>query len=195
MKIILNIFRLALAGLFFILTFGCFQKKKAAPNLADWLEIHFPGRYEIVDTWTDDVMLNLSFKVKESVIADRSDSLLQIQVKYDKRTADLGLSPGAIDTLFETAKIELADARSLFATSQTAGFQKFSASIRHGDAVVLIFEKPSPENRKRVLPILQKAISDWPSAKNYGLTVAFMEPDFYQTEFTDIVPLKHWVHR
>ncbi len=195
MKTILNLFRLVLAGLFFILAFGCFRKKKDTPNLADWLEKHFPGRYEIVDTWTDDAIRNLSFKVKESVIADRSDSLLQVLVKYDKRDADLGLSPGEIESRFESAKLELSDARSLFAAFQAIGFQKISVGIRHNIAVVLIFEEPSPEHRKQVLPILQKAISSWTAAKKYGLKVAFMEPEFFQTEFMEIIPLKHWVRR
>lgn len=175
------------------LIFSCFRKKKPAPNLADWLEKNFPNRFKIVDTQTEDVFRNLTFQKKKSVVADRADSLLQIQIRYDLRDADLGIAAAEIDELVAAAKPDLAASRDLFLVLENAGFQKVSASIRHGEAVVLFFENPTSELRKQVLKDLKTAFSGWSAAKNYGLSVVFMEPAVFQTEFSDIVPLAHWV--
>lgn len=193
MKTIRNLLALAFALLISFTVFGCFRKKKPSPNLEDWLQTHFPNRFDIVDTQTEDVIRNLSFKVKKSVIAERADSLVQIQVRYDKRDADLGLDPQSIAPQIEIAKREVDDARALFAALQNAGCQKISASIRHGDAAIMVFENPTPEARKQVLEKVITALKQWPAAGNYGLWLAFMEPQFYHQEFGDIIPLKHWV--
>jgi hypothetical protein len=185
--------RLLVALIAGFLFFCCGRKKKAAPNISDWLELHFPNRFDVVETQISDPIRNLSFKVKTSIVAEKADPLSQIEIKWDKRKPDLGITATAIDSLFETSRRELADARDLLALLRNAGFEKSAASIRNGDATVLLFENPSAENRKRALNALKTAFSGWPAAPNYGLWISFMEPASFQAEFTDIVPLTHWL--
>lgn len=189
----MKFFRIVLVFLFGLLIFGCNRRKKAPTGLADWLEMHFPNRFQILESRTVDPIRNLSFKVKKSIVAEKTDTLLQIEVKWDARAPDLGLSPGEIDSLFAQAKPELDDARSLFDALKTAGISKVSASILNGYATVLIFEEPTPAHRERFLNDIKTVFLKWPLHKNYGIWLVFMEPSAFQTEFGDIVPLGHWV--
>lgn len=180
---------LALGGIFF----ACTRRKSPPDNLAAWLEQHFPGRFEIVDTQTEDPIRNMSFKIKRSVVADKSDPLLQIRLRWDKREPGLGLRPEAVDSGFARARPLLADARSLSDALKAAGLKRVSAGIWNGDAQVLLFEEPTPEYRKQTLNALSTALAQWRAAGRYGLKVQFMEPAVWKTEFGDIVPLAHWV--
>lgn len=175
--------------------FACTRRKSPPDNLAAWLELHFPGRFEIVDTQTEDPIRNMSFKIKRSVVADKSDPLLQIQLRWDKREPGLGLSPESVDSGFARARPVLADARALLDALKAAGLNRVCAGIRNGDAQVLLFEEPTPEYRKQTLSALKTALGQWPAAGQYGLTVQFMEPAVWKTEFGDIVPLAHWVRQ
>lgn len=188
----MTLLRLLLMFFFGFLLFACTRKKKPNPNLADWLERHFPNRFTIVDTRTVDPIRNLSFQVKKSIVAEKSDSLLQIEIKWDKRSEDLDISPAGVEQLVESSKLELSAARELFSVLKKTGFEKVSTGIWLDNAHVLVFENPTPEARKRVLKNLKTAFADWPAAKNYGLFLSFMEPSAYQTDFVDIAPLGHW---
>lgn len=174
--------------------FGCSRKKKSPENLSQWLEVNFPGRYEVVETQIANPLRNLSFKVKKSVVADKTDSLLQVQIGWDKRQPDLDLAGLQIDSLFAEAKTELDKSRELLQWVKTGTPKPISVSVRYGVAYIFVFEEPTPENRRLVLSQLQKVISKWfDKNEQRGLEVHFMEPETYQTEFGNIVPLKMWI--
>jgi hypothetical protein len=186
----LKVLRFLLPG---ILLLGCSKKEKPPANLTEWLERNFPNRYEVVASHMSDPIRNMSFKVRKSVIADKADTLLQVQVTWDKRDPNLGLSAEDLASRFEAAKKTLANARSLSAALKSAGLAKYSAGIRNGDAVILLYLPPTPKNRKNVLQPLKKAISQWPAASAHGLGIYFMEPSTFRKEFAEIVPLSYWV--
>ncbi len=113
----------------------CTRKKKPADNIEAWLEQHFPYRFNVLDTRTVDPIKNFSFQVKKSILADKTDSLLQIEVKYDKRDPGLGLNPADIEPQLARSRANLADGRSLFEALRSAGLSKVSASICKGKPV------------------------------------------------------------
>ncbi len=178
--------------LFACFIFGCTRKKKTTDSLVGWLEKHFPNRFQILETLVADPVRNLSFKVKNSVVAEKTDSLLQIRIKWDARKPDFGLSPGEIDSLFVQAKLDLAEARSLFDVLKTAGFSKVSASVQQGFAKILIFEEPTLAARRQCAERLKTVFSHWPEASKYGYWLVFMEPGAFGAEFGDIVPQAFW---
>lgn len=172
--------------------YSCFGKRKKTDGLEAWLDTHFKGQLYIVNTHTADPIHHLSFKVKNSVVARKDDSLLQIYIRWDKRQDDLGISLEEVKTDLVKAETELADARSLLKLLKETGLNSFSCSIRNGYLRILIFEEPKPENRLQCLEKIAPALQNWPQAKDYGLAIDFMEPKTLNTEFGDIVPLEHW---
>ncbi len=179
---------LAFASFFY----SCFGKKKKAEGLEAWLDTHFKDQLYIVTTQTADPIRHLSFKVKNTVVAHKDDSLLQIYIRWDKRQADLGISLEEVKNSLAKAETELADARALLKLIKETGLTSFSCSIRNGYIRILIFEEPSPEIRLQRLEKIAPALQNWPQAKEYGLAIDFMEPKTLNTEFGDIVPLAHW---
>lgn len=176
------------------IVFGCSRKKKTPENLAQWLEAHYPGRYEVVETSIADPIRNMSFKAKKSIVCVKGDSLLQIQIAWDKRDANLGLSGFNPDSSFAQAKNELDKSRQLLQWVKAATDKKISVSVRYGVAYIFVFEEPSPENRKLVAAQLAAPVSQWlETTYQQGLAIHFMAPEVYRTEFEDIVPLKVWI--
>lgn len=172
--------------------YSCFGKKKKAEGLEAWLGTHFKDQLYIVSTQTADPIRHLSFKVKNTIVAHKDDSLLQIFIRWDKRQDDLGISLEEVKTDLVKAKTELADARSLLQLLKETGLTSFSCSIRNGYIRILIFEEPTPEYRLNGLEKIIPALQNWPQAKEYGLAIDFMEAKTFTTEFGDIVPLEHW---
>ena len=134
---------LAIASFFY----SCFGKKKKAEGLEAWLDTHFKDQLYIVTTQTADPIRHLSFKVKNTVVAHKDDSLLQIYIRWDKRQADLGISLEEVKNSLAKAETELADARALLKLIKETGLTSFICSIRNGYIRILIFEEPSPEIR------------------------------------------------
>ncbi len=176
-----------------LLIFSCTRRKKAPGNISEWLEVHFPGRFDVVDTRTSDPIKNLSFKVKKSVIAEKSDSLLQIELTWDAREPNLGLSVEKIESLLQEAKPALADTRELLSLVKATDLSGASVSVDRGDACVLVFEEPTPEQRKKVLNTLKSVYESWEAAGQNRLWLIFMEPSVKGIEFAEIVPLVHRV--
>lgn len=175
-----------------LLLFNCTRRKKAPGNISDWLELHFPGRFVVLDTRISDPIKNLSFKVKKSVIAEKSDSLLQIFVTWDKRDPELGLSVTEIEQQFDRARSTLADARQLLALIKQAKLTNVSVSIWNGDAQVLVFKEPTPAQRKQVLLAMKPVLQSWDKSGQYKCRLIFMEPSTLGVEFGEIVPVTHW---
>lgn len=174
-----------------ILLSGCSEKDRPPADLSEWLERNFPNRYEVLSTRLSEPIRNLSLKVKKSVVADKADTLLQAQIVWDGRDPNLGLSTGAFASLFEAAKKDLANARILYALLKSAGLAQCSVGILDNDAAILLYIPPVPEKRREILKFVKTAISQWPVANNYGLSIYFMEPSVFD-EIPEIVPLAHW---
>jgi len=188
MKLLGKIFLVGLA----LFLFGCFRKKNAAPSLAGWLEQHFPGRFQIVNTYTSDPIRHLSFQVKRSVVAERSQPLVQAVFHWDKRQPDVWMSVSAVDSAFAKAAAELPDAQAFQSALKTAGFERVSVGIHRGTAQVLIFEEPTPEHRRHSLKLVKNALAHWSAGAGYDLHLTYVEPAEYGVHFQEIVPLDYW---
>jgi hypothetical protein len=180
---------------FGLLIFSCMRRKKAPARIGDWLELHFPNRFEVLETHTADPIRNLSFKVKKSVVAEKTDTMIQFQVKWDTREAGLGLNVAEINEQALSAKQMTTDARSLLEAAQKSGYSNLSVGIQRGKAYLFVFEEPNSENRKKAAKRINTFIANWPLAKQYQLKICLMEPAAYHAEFTDIVPLKVWARQ
>lgn len=185
-----SILRIAIAG-FLLLFTGCSGKRVAKPNLDDWLENHFPGRFQVLSTRSDDPIRSLSFQVKRSVVAEKSDSMVQALLWWDPRKPDLDISAEMVDSAFEGAATRLQDAKALYEALKSNGFENFATSIRR-QAAIFFFVEPTPEQRREILQRSERAIADWPATSNYDKELVFMEPEEYGKHFQDIVPLTYW---
>lgn len=188
------ILKIALVGLFLLLLFTqCSRKKTAAPNLPDWLENHFPGRFQVLSTQADDAIRNLSLKMKKSVVAEAADTMVQSLVRWDARQPDLKLTTEGVKAQFERAAEEWKDAQSFYKILKMNGFENISISVRDGEAVILAFEEPKPERRHELLFQLEKAHADWPQANNYDKELVFMDTVGGGNVVGDFVPLTFWM--
>lgn len=79
-------------------------KKKAPDGLDGWLDLYFPDQFKVIYTLTENPIKQLSFSVKNSVLASKSDSLLQIKIRWDKRVVGLGINKVEIDNSLIKAK-------------------------------------------------------------------------------------------
>ncbi len=171
---------------------SCRTKKKEIGNLQDWIDTHYPGTLKVIETQTEDPIRRLSFKVKNSTVASLEDSMLQINIHWDKRQPGLGIIKSEVDSMLANAKKELSDTRHLLELLQSKGVEYFSCGINLGDIRILVFEEPLKKNRDERLVQLLEVLAGWPEADQYGLGVYFMEPKAYGEEFNEIIPLVHW---
>jgi hypothetical protein len=186
------IVKIIAAGLLLLLFASCFRKKTAAPNLQDWLETNYPGRFRILSTQTDDAIRNLSFKVKKSLVAEQSDTMVQALLKWDVRQTDLGLTKAMVEGTFAGAARELSDAKTLFRAVKAAGFDNVAASVNNWTATILIFAEPTPEHRRQSLALAEKAFAQWQREASYDLAVVYVEPDETGKHFREVVPASFW---
>ncbi|MBK8484639.1 MAG: hypothetical protein IPL31_09935 [Saprospiraceae bacterium] len=186
------LFKIVIAIVICALLVKCIGKKKAPDGLDGWLDLHFPDQFKVIYTLTENPIKLLSFSVKNSVLASKSDSLLQIKIRWDKRLVGLGINKVEIDNSLIKAKAELADTRILLDQLKSSGLQKFSCCIYLGDVRILIFEEPTSNKRAETLKQLLSVLSKWSAASKYGLVVDFMEAKSFGTEVGDIIPLVHW---
>lgn len=70
------LFKIAALALILLIFAYCFRKKNSNPNLKSWLEEQYRGRFVVLDTQMSDPIKNLSFKVKNSVVAEKGGTRL-----------------------------------------------------------------------------------------------------------------------
>ncbi|MBL7827228.1 MAG: hypothetical protein JNJ57_11390, partial [Saprospiraceae bacterium] len=131
-------------------------------------------------------------KVKKSIIAEKSDPLVQIQLKWDARDADLGLNPASIEEMIRQARAELSVSQSLLAALKTAGFPKCAAGMNGSHAVAFIYEMPLKAERTKVMEQIPVLLAAWKEHAEYDLDVCMMEPDKYQQDFQEIASVAYW---
>ena len=186
MSLLVKLTLIALAC--FWLFVSCQKKKTSNPGLEQWLEDHFPGRFQIVATENDDAIRNLSFKVKRSIIAEKSAPEVQAQFKYDLRQPGLGLDPAEVEEAFVSARQYWNDASALSKAWQNAGNFPASVGARNGRISLVFYVEPSAAARHDCLDPLKKALQNWkPASSGYDLFVWLSEPG---TPGAAILPLK-----
>ncbi len=190
MKHILKI----LMAIVLMLSFSaCFRKKSGAGNLQDWLEKHYPGRFEVLSTGADDAIRNLSFKVKKSLVAEKSNPLVQVLLKWDKRQPGLGLTTAAVDAAFAQAKTACEDARELVSMLKTHGFDNMAVGISNFTTMVLLFEESTAESRQERLQQLKTIFSAWPASGGYDKEILLMEPAEHVNLPGEVLPLSYFL--
>lgn len=187
------VLKILVAGLLMLSVSACFRKKPGIGNLKDWLEMHYPGRFEVLSTGPDDAIRNLSFKVKKSLVAEKSDPLVQVQLKWDKRETGFGLTTAKVDSAFAQAKTFSKDAYELLSLLKKQGFDNMAAGIQNWTAMVLLFETSTPESRQERLRQLENAFSAWPKSGSYGKEVLLMEPAVKTELPGEILPLSYFL--
>lgn len=170
---------------------GCRRKKPNTSTLSGWLEVNYPGRFTVMSTEISDPVRNLSFQVKNSVVAENSDTLVQTIVHWDKRQPDLGITKSGIDSAFVKAARETKDARALLDALHNAGFEHIAAGIYRGTASVMLYEEPTPVRRKECLAGIAQALSNWPALSEYDLEISFQEPYNDGVEFKGVAPVSY----
>jgi len=181
-------FSLAVIGLG--LFAGCFRKKSDPLSLESWMDKNFPGEFTIVDSRVSDLIGNLSFKVKKSVVAEVADPMVQMIVEWDKRAPDLGLSPEDVRKAHENARKYLEAAKTLRSALSEVGLQSFATGCYRGVAHVLLFAEPNAEQRQHDFILVAKGIEKWQNPNNYSIHVAFS--DEQAAEYKDIYLAAYW---
>ncbi len=170
-----RILQALILGLLVLPFSACFRKKAAISNLQNWLDKHYPGRFEVLSTGPDDAIQNLSFKVKRSLVAEKANPLVQTQLKWDKRQPDFDLTTAMVDSAFAQTKTTLDDAQDLHRRLKEKGFEKIAVGIKKWTVVVLLFEEPTDENRHRLLSQLELVFGSWPKSSTYDKQILLME--------------------
>ena len=178
-----------------VLLFRCTRRAKTMDGLEAWLEHAFPGRFVVLQTNLADPIKNLSFKVKNSIVAERSDSLVQIQLKWDKRMSDLGLAQSEVGQLAERAQKQIKEVKELGDLLEKAGLTSFAYCTHLSDVVVLLFVEPTSQNRLNSLKTLEKAIKQWPEGAYYSLSLFLIKPQRHdEVRLNGIFGMDHWIN-
>jgi hypothetical protein len=181
------------AGACILLFVYCMRKKTPDPGLEGWLEKHYPGRFQIVSTQSDEGIRNLSFKVKKSVVAEASNPMVQALLRYDLRQADLKLDTAEVNALFARSAEVWEDAQALQGVLESGAYENWAAGIRNGVASLLVWEEPSPDRRKEWAQRMERALLAWPAAGEYDKELLFVEPVGMADHEGKIVPLNYWL--
>ena len=109
--------------------FGCFRKKNAKVTLGSWLETHFPGQFEVVQSNLNLNVMDLYYGRKLALIADKADPEVQWMVNWQKDATDLGLNVAEVQAASDSARSDVAQARALFGLLKNAGLERFSVGV------------------------------------------------------------------
>jgi hypothetical protein len=169
-------------------------RRKSQPlNIESWLEFSYPDRFQILQTNTADIIGNLSFSVKRTIIAESSNPLIQVKIMWDKREKDLALSRPKVDEAIAAAHRKYGDAQSLIDILKTSGLKDFSVSINEGVAMVLIFAEATRDHRQKTLTILEGCFAVWRKKQEYNVNISYVEPEVKGKDFEVYVPLIYWL--
>jgi hypothetical protein len=171
------------------LLFGCFNK---ANTLQGWLDKNFPNQYEVVETRMDILPSIYKEKKRDSVVALKADPEVQFEVRWYKNAPELRMTKDEIERATEQSKKEVAATRQLFQAVQKNGAARMSVAIIEGAAYFLIYEEPTPDNRKKYLQQVLTTIEGQSDHAQTSIFVEFMEDSVYQKEFKNIIPKGYW---
>jgi hypothetical protein len=92
----------------------------------------------------------------------------------------------------EQSKNEVTASRELFQSVQKKGASKMSVAIIESAAYFLVYEEPTPENRRKYLEQILNMLDSQPGHPQTSIFIEFMEDSVYQKEFKDIVTRGYW---
>lgn len=167
-------------------------RKQPKNDIGTWLEQHFPGRFQVMGTQVSDPIRNLSFQVKKSLVAEKADTAVQVEIIWDKRAPHLGIDQSEVEEMAARAETQIKDARAIYASLQASGFERANVGIWRGNVTLLLYDTPTPDFRKTCLKNLEKSAAQWPARDKYGLAVYFLEPHLYQKEESPVKTLDFW---
>lgn len=182
---------IGLGGLVILLFTQC-RKKPQSPNITSWLEKEYPNRFEVLVTYNNNVIRNLNFSEKQSIIAEKSNPMIQAKLDWNSRTEGLKLTKQMVDSAFIIAKSDYDDAQTLYKILQNHGFTDISVNIKNGSAMVMIFAEPMREHRKKSLELLEPCFNQWAKTADYDISINYEEPSEKDKHFKEIVPLLYW---
>lgn len=185
--------KIAAVGLLLVFLSACFRKKTSISNLQDWLDKHYPSRFQVLSTSTDDAIRNLSFKVKNSLVAEKSNPLVQVKLKWDKRSPELNLTTGLVDTAFAQAQTYFQDAQDLLRALKTHGFEKPVVSIRNGTASMLLFHEATEEYRQECLTKLETVFHSWSKTEEYDKEILLLVKAGEASIPGEILPISYFM--
>ncbi len=188
-----RLLKIAALGLLLSPFSACFRKKAAIDNLQDWLDLHYPDRFQVLSTGPDDAIRNLSFKVKKSLVAEKSNPLVQAQLRWDKRQPNFSLSTAAVDDAFLQAQMALNDIQELNRLLKANGFDKSAVGSKNWTAIILLFETATPENRQQLSKRLEIVFEKWSKTEKYAKEILLMEPTSQDSLPGEILPLSYFL--
>lgn len=172
--------------------FGCFKKKPAPNNIETWLEAQFPGQFEVLHSNLNFNVMDMYRGKKTALVADKADPDVQFLLFWKKDSTDLRLTNEEVQTSFETAKRDVAQARDLFKLLKNKDLEKISVGVIEPAAYILIFAEPDAAMREEVLTKIKAALDERGEASQKSIWIEWMEPSAYGQKFGDIIPNGHW---
>lgn len=177
--------------------FSCFKKKPSHPeNIEAWLEATFPGQLVVVvNNWNFDVMNLFVSGKKIAVVADKSDPEVQFTLAWHKPAKNetgLGLDSTEVKARLDTCRADVQRARELHRQLKQHGLQQFSVSSIQSAAYILVFAEPTPIARQQITSAVIATLDARKEQPQTRFWIEIMEPQFYHTEFQDIVPHSEW---
>ena len=187
------LFKIAALGLLLLLVSACFRKKAGAGNLQEWLELHYPGRFRVLSTESDDAIRQMTFQTKKSIVAETADPLVQAQIKWDKRQAEFGLSTASIEAAFAEAQRARSDAAEWNRALRELGLKHYALGLRDRNASVLLFDRNTPDLSRESLELLEKGLDRLPAAGSYEQEILLMDTTAGPVEDGAILPLSYFL--
>ena len=170
--------------------FGCFKKKPTPVNIETWLEAQFPGQFEVLHSNLNFNVMDMYRGKKTALVAEKADPEVQFVLFWKKDLPDVGLTKEEVQTAFETAKNDIAQARDLFKQLKNKGLEKISIGVIEPAAYILVFAEPTTATREEVLTKI-KSVLDATSGPT-SIWIEMMEPSAFGQKFGDIIPNGHW---
>jgi hypothetical protein len=185
--------KITLYTLLMLSIFSCFRKKSPPNNIESWLELHFPGQFEVMVSNLKMLDVMAQFKgEKQVLLADKSDPEVQFLLNWQKNTVDFGLVPEQVKQAHEYAKNTVSDARSLHKLLKNNHLEKFSVGVIDQAAYIQVFLEPTPAARKQTLELVKAVLDARSEQPQTRIFLELMEEASYQSEFKDIIPQGHW---
>ncbi len=185
--------KITLCTLLMLSIFSCFRKKSPPNNIESWLELQFPGQFQVLDSNLKMLDVMAQFKgEKQALLADNSAPEVQFLLNWQKNTEDLGLVPEQVKAAHEVAINNVTNARYLYKLLKNKHLEKFSVGVLDQAAYIQVYLDPTPAARKQTLEIVKAVLDARSEQPQTRIFLELMEEASYHSEFKDIIPHGHW---
>ena len=173
--------------------FSCFKKKKTPPsNIEAWLEAHFPGQFEVLHSNINLNVMDMYRGHKTAILAEKSDTVVQFIVYWDKKSDELGLHETAIREAWQRGRTDVEQARQLFTALQAGGLERFSVATIDESAFIQVFAEPEPDAREKIPARILPVLKTLPDLKQTRFWLEVLEERAYGQKYRDVIPMGHW---